>query len=111
MIGLNERQIKNKLVSYIGFAKKSRNIIFGADKILETYKKGVIIVSKAISNNTLNKLSNHIIKTSSILHTISDELMVDIVGSDRIKVFQVLDKNLEGAMMTSLKNLEDATLE
>ena len=100
-----------KLVSYVGFAKKARNIYFGADKVLETNKKGVIIVSRSISDGTLNKLNNHASKTNSEVMIIHEKIMEQIVQSDRIKVFLILDANLEKAVVTGLKTLEDTILE
>ena len=107
----NQKNLKDKLISYVGFAKKSRNVYFGADKVLETTKKGVIIVSRELSDNTLNKLNNHIVKTKSTIYQISNELMMYITMSDRIKVFQIIDKNLEKAVVECLKEMEDTTLE
>ena len=110
----SEMSCKNccdKLISYIGFAKKARNIYFGADKVLASSKKGAIIVARDISNNTLNKIKNHCVKTNAEVLIISEKLMGKIVQSDNIKLFQLLDKNLENAVLACLKLLEDVTLE
>lgn len=114
MTGLEANYNKNivsKLISYIGFAKKARNIYFGADKILANSKNGVIILSKDISKNTQNKLENHALKTKTRLIRIDSKLMESIVQSDRILVFQLLDANLENAVLAGLKSLEDSELE
>jgi len=103
--------IKSKIISYIGFAKKSKNIYFGADKVLESVKKGVIIISNKISDNTLNKLENHAKKTNVVLKIVDDSLIRDICDSNNIKVFTVLDENLEKAIIKSLNDMEDIELE
>ncbi len=103
-----------KITSYIGFAKKARNIHFGADKVLESTKKSDIIVSRDISSNTLNKLNNHAQKTKANITLIPERVMEQITQSDRIKVFQILDENLNDAVtkiIMSFKDLEDITFE
>lgn len=52
----------NKINSYIGFAIKSRNIVYGADNILSSKKCKLIIASENLSQNTINKLQTKNIK-------------------------------------------------
>jgi len=101
----------SRLASYVGFAKKARNIHFGSDKVLASAKKAAIIVSRDISDNTLNKLNNHAMKKNVSVVLVDSSIMTEIKQSDKIKVFQILDENLEKAIINGLKLLEDTTLE
>ena len=47
----------SKINSYVGFAIKSRNIIYGTDSILASKSKcKLILVSQNLSQNAINKL-------------------------------------------------------
>ena len=52
----------NKINSYIGFAKKSRKIVYGADKILACKTCKLILASEELAQNTLNKLQTKNVK-------------------------------------------------
>ena len=48
----------NKIKSYVGFAIKSRKIIYGADNIMSSKTCKLILASENLSQNTLNKLKS-----------------------------------------------------
>lgn len=48
----------DKINSYVGFAIKSKNIVYGADNILKSKNIRLILASEELSQNTINKLHN-----------------------------------------------------
>lgn len=52
----------SKINSYIGFAIKSRKVVYGTDNILINKNCQLVIVSDSIAQNTLQKLQNKNLK-------------------------------------------------
>ncbi|MBQ4557924.1 MAG: hypothetical protein IJA61_00920 [Clostridia bacterium] len=51
--------MENKLATYLGFAIKSRQLIYGVDNILEKARKvEIIICDEKLSENSLKKVMN-----------------------------------------------------
>lgn len=48
----------DKINSYVGFAIKSKTIVYGADNILKSKNINLILASEELSQNTMNKLKN-----------------------------------------------------
>lgn len=48
----------DKINSYVGFAIKSKTIVYGADNILKSKNINLILASEELSQNTINKLKN-----------------------------------------------------
>ena len=92
----------SKLSSYIGFAKKSRSICIGADKILSLRRNSVILVSSDLSQNTYNKLNNHSLKTGSVIFRLNPEQYLEIVGNPVIKAISITDENLNKAIIACI---------
>ena len=68
----------NKINSYIGFAIKSRKVVYGADNILKSNACKLIIVSRALAQNTLQKLHSKSIKIITLPET--DYSMLNLRG-------------------------------
>lgn len=56
----------NKINSYIGFAIKSRKVVYGADNILKSNSCKLIVASSALAQNTLQKLHSKKIKIVTV---------------------------------------------
>lgn len=48
----------DKINSYVGFAIKSKAIVYGADNILKSKVVHLILASEELSKNTMDKLKN-----------------------------------------------------
>ena len=111
MQSLETLKLKNKIKTYIGFAKKSGNLKIGTDNILEYKKFSDIIISRDISDNTKNKIRNYALKKSSNLIEVDCDLFKFVFGSDKIKAVSILDKNLATSCFDCIKKLEESTVE
>lgn len=86
----------NKINSYLGFAKKSRNIVFGEDKVLSSKPKLVVVSSKT-SQNFCGKLKK---MTCPII--VLEQTLYESLGEKSL-VFGILDSSLANAIENELK--------
>lgn len=84
-----------KIRSYIGFAIKSRNIVYGTDNILKSKAK-LVIVSDRLSQNAIDKLNNKFHKVIII----KDETFAEL-GSSALAL-AILDSSLANAIKNNL---------
>jgi len=89
----------NKINSYIGFAKKSRTILFGEDKILEGKNIKLVVCSNTISNNFLKKIEKANLRTICLVEQEFNKLQIDA------KVFAITNENLAQAIEKELTNI------
>lgn len=91
----------NKVKSYYGLSVRARKVALGTNEILE---KDVfaVVASKALSQNALNKISNHIEKKNIKLYVLDEEEMFFITENSKILVFGLTDKGLANAMVQNI---------
>lgn len=91
----------NKVKSYYGLSVRARKVALGTNEILE---KNVfaVVASKALSQNALNKISNHIEKKNIKLYVLDKEEMFFITENSKILVFGLTDKGLANAMVQNI---------
>ena len=95
----------DKIGSYIGFAIKARNVLFGQYTI-ENYKKHVylLIVCESAKKNTIKSALNLKEKFNAPLITTKGILLDDVVYKQNCKIIAITNKNLADAI---LKNLNE----
>lgn len=91
----------NKIKSYYGLSVRARKVALGTNEILE---KDVfaVVASKALSQNALNKISNHIEKKDIKFYVLDEEEMFFITENSKILVFGLTDKGLANAMIQNI---------
>ena len=91
----------NKIKSYYGLSVRARKVALGTNEILE---KDVfaVVASKALSQNALNKISNHIEKKNIKPYVLDEEEMFFITENSKILVFGLTDKGLANAMIQNI---------
>lgn len=94
----------NKIKTFIGFAIKSRNIIFGTDKILLSKKQSLVLISDELADSSRKKLKNHCEKCSIDCFSLKKDEFLDIIQNDNVKAIAILDKNLALAIKKILTN-------
>ena len=89
--------MRTKLHSYLGFAKRSGNLVTGYNTCLHSMKRGklkLLILTKDTSENTIKKIINECEK-SKVPYRIygeSDELS-QITGTESRGIFGIVDEN------------------
>ncbi len=94
---------QRKIKSYVGFAIKSGNIIYGADTVTKCKKRNFLILLTNTINRTADKrvrafAANTLVK----LATISDNEMEEYVNKTNCKCIAITDKNLAHAIINCL---------
>jgi len=87
----------NKILSYIGFAKKSGHIVFGQDNIIKTKNVQIILCDEALSQNTIKKM---VTKKASI-YILPTSNMQEL--SQSAKVLAITDKSLSQAIQNQIE--------
>ena len=95
---LNNTQ-KNKVISYLGFAKKSGDFICGVDDIIRAKRSGVIIISDKLAESGRKKLINHAEKYKINWFEVGGEQMIELAENFNIKAFAVKNINLANAII------------
>lgn len=93
-----------KIITYIGFAIKSRNIKYGVDDILKLKKASLILVSETLTSSGMNKINNYVNRTKTDMILLKGDDFSEIINSPSIKVAAILDDNLAEAIKKNLTN-------
>ena len=92
----------NKLKSYLGFALKSKSIIFGIDNIVKAKQIKLVLISNKITETGKNKVLN-LCEKKNLKYTIIDGMLFDeIIQNSGIKIVAITDKNLSDAIIKEL---------
>lgn len=102
MIILKEKVLVNKIQSYLGFAKKSKAIVFGLDN-LEKYNKNIylILYVKQLSENSLNKLNKLVNEKKWKMGVLINQSIDELLYVDNCKVIGITNENLADAILKS----------
>ena len=93
----------NKVKTYIGFAIKSRKIIFGYDNIISYNKKQNLIL---VSPTSSDKVSEKLIKFASINNIKiikTSETVEELVGRENCKMISIIDESLSNAIIKEIE--------
>lgn len=91
----------SKIKAYVGFAIKSRQIVYGTDNILKTKKIKLVIVSDDLADNGYEKISLHAQKCGALVVKFSSDDIFEITGKS-IKALAVMSESLADAIKKSL---------
>lgn len=86
----------NKINSYIGFAIKSRKVVYGADNILSSKNCKLIVASTDLAQNTIDKLKTKNIQIVMVDHSEFQTLNL------RGLVVGITDENLSNAIKNNI---------
>lgn len=93
----------NKIISYLGFARKSNNIIIG-QSTLKTNRKPIhlIIVCNTASEN-LKDLGRKVADKHKCEMIITSTLLSELTNLDNVKIIGITDYNLSQAIISSYR--------
>lgn len=96
----------NKIISYIGFAKKSNNIIVGQTPIKRATKTlYLILVCNSASENLKNLAKNMAIKHNCEF-IITNIKLSELTKLDDIKIIGLTDENLSKAIIENKEKIK-----
>ena len=93
----------SKIKTYIGFAIRSRQIIYGVDDIIKRDFKGLVMMSNALAESSANKLKNHVTYAGGQVLSFEAEEFAELFG-ENIKAAAITDNNLAVAIKKNMTN-------
>ena len=91
----------NKIISYLGFARKSNNIIIGQSSLKASRERiYLVIVCKTASNN-LKDLANHLAVKHNANVIETNQPLSELLHLDNIKIIGIKDYNLSEAIKSA----------
>ena len=91
---------RQKITTLIGFAIKSRNIVFGEDQIKSLTKQALVIIDSSSSEKYIERVKRFA-RTNEVI--IVDELS-SLTNRDNVHSIAILDMNLANGIKESLDN-------
>lgn len=100
--------MREKIHSYLGFCKRSRNLISGYNSCLYGLQRGkihLLILTNDLSDNTTDKFIK-LAKVQGIPLRIygTKESMSEMTGEEERGIFGITDKNLSAAILLEIDN-------
>ena len=93
---------KKKIETYIRFAIKSRNIVYGIDKIkLRLRQIKLIIADKTLSDNSLKK-AKLLCNRNNIPLILSDYDLNNILDTTNCKIIGLINPNMANAILDNV---------
>lgn len=95
----------NKILSYLGFAKKSGSIVYGLDN-LEKYKKCVYLVlySDQLSENSFNKLARLVNERKWRMGALKNKTLDELLMVNNCKIIGLTNESLANAIVMANNN-------
>lgn len=94
-----------KIKSYLGFAIRSGEIIFGYDKLMDSRKiPGLVIVCSTQNDKVACKVHRYCDERNITFIQLKDMVLGDLIGRDNCKVVGIVNRNLAQALENELKN-------
>ena len=93
----------SKIKTYIGFAIRSRQIIYGVDDIIKRDFKGLVFMSNALAESSANKLKSHVTYAGGQVLSFEAEEFAELFG-ENIKAAAITDNNLAVAIKKNMTN-------
>ena len=98
--------INNKLMTYIGFSVKSRNILYGYENILATRKKMyLILVDESIGESSGKKVASCAANKLIPIHYLKKDLLSQLCGGRNVKCVALTDVGLASGAINELNNI------
>lgn len=94
----------SKIKTYINFAKRSRNIIYGLDDILKSKNIHLVCISNSLGENSTNKIEKFVLENNIFKIILDNNVFNDLLQSTSIKIFAITDINLANAIKMNFTN-------
>lgn len=93
-----------KIISYLGFARKSNNLIMGQTPLKYCNKQLFLVMVCNTSSENLKNLANNIANKHKCKLVIPTNKLSDLVNMDNIKIVGLTDYNLSEAIIKNLNS-------
>ncbi|MEG1608888.1 MAG: hypothetical protein RR348_03395 [Clostridia bacterium] len=90
----------NKIDSYIGFAVKSRKVIFGLEMLLRARKPPfVVLYDESLGANSLKNMMFYCDTNNVVMLKISANHLNELLQRQNIKILSIVDESLSKAII------------
>lgn len=91
----------NKIISYLGFAKKSNNCIMGQTALKNNSKQLFLIIVDTTASENLKDLAVNIAKKHKCELIISKVSISELIRYSEVKIIGLTDENLSKAIINN----------
>lgn len=92
----------NKIDSYIGFAVKSRKVIFGLEMLLRARKPPfVILFDESLGANSLKNMKYYCDENKVLALKIAQNHLNEVLQRQNVKIVSILDSSLARAIINN----------
>lgn len=95
----------NKIVSYLGFARKSNNCIMGQTALKKSTKQIYLIIVCNSASENLKNLAKNLADKHKCEFIISKIELSNLVNYDDIKIIGLTDENLSKAIINNKEKI------
>ncbi len=96
--------IINKVDTYVGFAVKSGNVIWGLDMLKKAKKAPfVILIDEQIGQNSLKQVNLYAERNNVEIVVLPAEHLNNSLARTNVKILSVCDENLAKAILNTIK--------
>lgn len=92
----------NKIKTYVNFAKRSKNILYGTDDILKSNNVQFVLISNDLSDLAKIKLQKYLENNEISYNYLTNMQIFEICEKNSVKAFAITDKNLANAIKVNL---------
>ncbi len=92
-----------KIISYLGFARKSNNIIIGQSTLKTTTKTVYLIMVCSSATDNLKNLAHNLAKKHDCPIVIINGMLSELTHLDNVKIIGLTDYNLSKAIIDTMK--------
>ncbi len=94
----------SKIVAYVGFAIKSKNIIYGTDDIIKSKRVKIILLSDSLADSSRLKIENYAKQKNIVVKNLKTEVFNEMINNQNIKAIAITNYSLADAINKSLAN-------
>ncbi len=96
----------NKIISYLGFAKKSNNLVTGQTALKKSKKQFHLILVDNTASENLQNLAKNLANKHICEFIISKIKLTELIKQEDIKILGIIDENLSIAIINNRDVLE-----
>lgn len=93
----------SKIKTYVGFAVKSRKIIFGIDNLIKSKQVKLVLSSSGLTETGKNKIKNFCERKNILNFEIENRFFEELIQKTGVKIVAITDKNLSDAIIKQLR--------
>lgn len=96
----------NKIISYIGFAKKSNNLIVGQTPIKRCKKQLYLVLVCGSASENLKNLAKNVANKHNCDYIITKQNLSELANLKDIKIVGITDENLSKAIIENKEKIK-----